>query len=132
MGIGPRCPCPGVTGPRPAWMSFACCTSKSVGDSSTRTSSRLQASVGEESVGEVTLDRQHATETCEHCRGAIAVSRGSVYDDGRPSGLYLAGMHRCDVEPVAILALALLSPGGGPPQAVHLHVRGTPEAVEMV
>jgi hypothetical protein len=83
-------------------------------------------------VGEVTLDRQHTTEICEHCREPIAVSRGSVYDDGRLSGLYLAGMHRCDVEPVAILALALLPPEGGRPQAVHLRVRETVEAVEMV
>jgi hypothetical protein len=50
-----------------------------------------------ENVGEVTLDRQHTTEICEHCRGPIAVSRGSVHDDGDPSGLYVAGMHRCDV-----------------------------------
>jgi hypothetical protein len=83
-------------------------------------------------VGEVTLDRQQATEICEHCREPITVSRGSVYDDGRPAGLYLAGMHRCDVEPVAIVALALMPPEEGQPQAVHLHVRGTSEAVEMV
>ena len=54
-----------------------------------------------------------------------------MYEDGRPSGLYLAGLHRCEIEPVAILALALLSAGGGRPQAVHLRVRETSEAVEM-
>jgi hypothetical protein len=83
-------------------------------------------------VGEITLDRQQTTESCEHCREPIAISRGSVYDDGHPSGLYPAGMHRCNVEPVAIVALAPLPPGGAEPQAVHLHVRGTSEAVEMV
>ena len=82
--------------------------------------------------GHITLDRQHATEICEHCREPIAVSRGSVYDDGRLAGLYLAGMHRCDIEPVAILALALLPPEGGQPQAVHLRVRESSDAVEMV
>ncbi|MGH7630916.1 MAG: hypothetical protein ACREOF_16335 [Gemmatimonadales bacterium] len=83
-------------------------------------------------MGEVTLDRQHATEICEHCQGRIAVSRGSVYEDGQPCGLDLAGMHHCGADRVAILALALLPPGGGSPQAVHLRVRATEEAFEMV
>ena len=38
----------------------------------------------------------------------------------------------CDIEPVAILALALLPPEGGQPQAVHLRVRESSDAVEMV
>ena len=83
-------------------------------------------------MGQLTLDRQRTTETCEHCRAPIAVSRGSVYDDGRAVGLYLAGMHRCSMQPVAILALALLPPDGGPPQAVHLRVLESAEAAEMM
>ena len=83
-------------------------------------------------MGQLTLDRQGTTETCAHCRAPIAVSRGSVYDDGLPVGLYLAGMHRCSTQPVAILALALLPQEGARPQAVHLRVVESAEAVEMM
>jgi hypothetical protein len=40
MGIGRRCPCRAAAGLHGAWMSSACCTSKSGGASSTQTSSR--------------------------------------------------------------------------------------------
>ncbi len=83
-------------------------------------------------MGVVSLDRQHATEICGHCQGSIAVSRGSVYEDGQPCGLYLVGMHHCGGDRVALLALALRQPGGGPPQAVHLRVEATAEAFEMM
>lgn len=84
----------------------------------------------------LSLDRQDATDICEHCAGTIAVIRGSVYDGAEPAGLYVAGMHRCarapsTASPVAILAIALVPPAGGAPEAVHLYVAATEDSYAM-
>jgi hypothetical protein len=79
----------------------------------------------------LTLDRQQASDTCEHCARPIPVVRGSIYDDGRPFGLYLIGMHRCSTDAVAIMAVALSLEDGGPPRVIHIRVDSGPDALEM-
>lgn len=57
-------------------------------------------------MSELTIDYQLASQTCDHCKAQFDVSRGRVYNDGKPAGLYLAAMHGCRSR-LVFLAVAL-------------------------
>ncbi len=46
----------------------------------------------------MTTDRQDFRENCDHCGEGFVVTRGSVYEDAQPIGLYLAAPHGCGQE----------------------------------
>jgi hypothetical protein len=55
----------------------------------------------------LTLDYQAATQRCEHCAKDYPVSRGSIYESGKPVAIYLAGLHRCTSGGSAVLAIGV-------------------------
>jgi len=58
--------------------------------------------------------------------------RGSAYDDGRPFGLYLLGLHGHSPEgTLAHLAVAILVPGHGAPQAAAILVTATSDQFQF-
>src|SRR5204862_7682944 len=62
----------------------------------------------------LTLDHQHATERCDHCAKDYPVSQGSIYDEGRPIAIYLAGLHPCEGRGSAIFGIGVNDDGGVP------------------
>jgi hypothetical protein len=84
-----------------------------------------------ETMSELTIDLQLTTDTCQHCGRVYQVSRGSVYENGSPFALYIAGMHGCEGDPVVALAIAIASPEGETPSAVTLQVRPSDTQIEM-
>jgi hypothetical protein len=80
---------------------------------------------------ELTLDYQSAADKCPHCGRDYPVSLGSVYEDGSPRGLYIAGMHACRFGPIVVLAIAIAAPKGKPPSAVTLQVVPSETEFEM-
>ena len=82
-------------------------------------------------MSELKIDRQAATETCQHCGAVYVVSRGSVYEDNLPFALYIAGMHGCKGEPVVALAIAVARPEGETPSAITLQVMPSEIEFEM-
>jgi hypothetical protein len=80
----------------------------------------------------VSLDHQEVSDTCTHCGAEYPVTRGSLYADGDPIGLYVAGMHGCRAERSVALAIALRPTTGSEPSAVHLQAWGTPKEFQMV
>ena len=79
----------------------------------------------------ITLDHQDVSDTCAHCASPYPVTRGSLYDDGRPVGLYVIGMHGCRAERLVAMAVAVHPDGEGEPTAVHLQVWATPTEFRM-
>jgi hypothetical protein len=57
-------------------------------------------------MGEITIDCQVVNSTCDGCGAEFLISRGGVYEDGKPVGLYLAAMHGCEAK-MALLAIGL-------------------------
>ncbi|HMC21248.1 MAG TPA: hypothetical protein VKL19_05345 [Thermoanaerobaculia bacterium] len=55
----------------------------------------------------LTLDYQEATQRCEHCAKDYPVSRGSIYESGKPVAIYLAGLHPCSSGGSAIFAVGV-------------------------
>ena len=58
-------------------------------------------------MGQITIDYQVVSRTCDHCHEKFDVSRGAVYDDGEGFSLYLAGMHKCYYGRLVHLAIAI-------------------------
>ena len=58
-------------------------------------------------MGNLTIDCQLVTQTCECCGATYDVSQGSVYESGVPFGIYLAAMHGCK-EKLLFLAIAIV------------------------
>ena len=75
---------------------------------------------------QITLDRQSVRQTCPSCAVEFPVIRGSVFDSGRPIGLYLIALHgHTDGGRLAHLALAFVNEHGALPQAAALYVEAT-------
>ena len=55
----------------------------------------------------MTIEYQKVEERCAHCNRAHDVVRGPVLHDGEGMGLYLAGLHTCNGEPLAVLTISL-------------------------
>jgi hypothetical protein len=58
----------------------------------------------------LTLDHQHASEWCDHCSADYPVSRGSIFENGSPIAIYVAGLHPCESGASAIFGIGL-APG---------------------
>ena len=79
---------------------------------------------------EITLDRQVVKQRCEACGVDVTVVRGSVFDGGRPAGLYMIALHGHSPDKrLAHLAVALLGEDFGPPQAAAVDVIATPAQI---
>ena len=75
---------------------------------------------------EITLDRQVVHQTCPSCSSEFLVVRGSVFESGRPIGLYLIALHgHTDGGRLAHLALAFVNEHGDSPEAAALYVNAT-------
>src|SRR6267378_5401015 len=72
----------------------------------------------------LTLDYQPATEVCRHCSEVYPVSRGSIFIDGVPHAIYLAGLHACESAGSVILGVGVLPPEVGSEE-------GRPEAFSI-
>jgi hypothetical protein len=70
----------------------------------------------------LSIDRQQSSEICDHCGQQYTVSRGSVYNDGAPFALYLAGMHGCGARKSVVLAIAIKRERHEKPTAVSIQV----------
>ena len=79
---------------------------------------------------EITLDRQVVGQRCEACGVDFIVVRGSIFDGGRPVGLYMIALHGHSLENrLAHLALALLGEDFGTPQTAAVDVIATPAQI---
>ena len=77
----------------------------------------------------ISLDRQVVTKRCDACNLDFMVVRGSVFEGGRPFGLYLIALHGHSAEGrLAHLALGMTDHGhpDAPPVAVAIEVLATP------
>ena len=78
----------------------------------------------------ITLDKQVVSRRCPECEAGFSVVRGSVFDDGRPFGLYLIALlgHSANGR-LGHLAVALMqSTNGAPdPLAAAMDVAATTE-----
>lgn len=75
---------------------------------------------------DITLDRQLVHQTCSGCASEFAAVRGSVFDSGRPIGLYLIALHgHTQGGKLAHLALAFMNEYGDSPEAAALCVEAT-------
>jgi hypothetical protein len=81
----------------------------------------------------ITLDHQIAREFCNHCQQALTVSRGSVFEDNNPIGIFLAAMHACDSDRLVHLAIAVRKGYKSAPEttAIALKVRPTSAEIQM-
>jgi hypothetical protein len=83
----------------------------------------------------ISLDRQVITEHCAECGHDFTTVRGSVYDDGKPIGLYLIALHGHSPDGrLGHLAIALLDSAeqGRHPTAVAIDVIATPDQFGFV
>lgn len=80
---------------------------------------------------DITLDRQVLSDHCAGCNVDFVVIRGSVFDGGRPIGLYLIALHgHSPSGQLAHLALAFVNDdGASPPSAAALDVLAMPDHV---
>ena len=77
----------------------------------------------------ITLDRQVVSQHCDGCNVNFTVVRGSVFEEGKPFGLYLVALHgHSPGSRLAHLALGLLDRARPdlPPVAVAIEVLATP------
>jgi len=58
-------------------------------------------------MGQIAIDYQVVDQTCNHCHATFQVTRGSVYNDSKGFGLYLAALHACHSGRVAHLVVAV-------------------------
>jgi hypothetical protein len=79
----------------------------------------------------LTLDHQHATERCNHCSKDYPVSRGSIYDDGRPIAIYLAGLHPCESGGSAIFGIGVNDEHSAQPESFSIQVWLVNDQYEM-
>ena len=79
----------------------------------------------------LTFDQQSTSDVCEHCGSAYPVSRGSVYADGTPFALYVAGMYGCEGDSIVVLTIAIARPVGDLPSAIALQVQLTATELQM-
>jgi hypothetical protein len=77
------------------------------------------------------IDRQAITETCGHCGREYQVTRGSVYREGEPFALFIAGMHGCRGERVVALTIALSQGPKATPLALTLQILPTETEYQM-
>src|SRR5438094_10497841 len=82
---------------------------------------------------QLTIDHQVVEQTCEHCKTDFQVSRGSVFSEGHPIGIYLASMHACYEGRLVYLAIALRENAKGQrnPNAVMLSIWPTETDILM-
>ncbi len=76
----------------------------------------------------ITLDKQVVTQRCDACKASFTVVRGSVFEEGRPLGVYLAALHGHSAGGRLVhLALAFREEGdaGVPPVAFAVQVVAT-------
>jgi hypothetical protein len=74
-------------------------------------------------VTDIALDRQVLRQTCPGCGSEFVVVRGSVFESGRPIGLYLIALHGHTAGGrLAHLALAFVNESGASPAAAALCV----------
>ncbi|MBN1908981.1 MAG: hypothetical protein JW818_04515 [Pirellulales bacterium] len=78
----------------------------------------------------LTIDCQTATDICHCCDREYPVSRGSVFRQGIPFALYMAGMHGCHGDTVVVLAVAVPRPGEEP-TAVTIRIVPTNTQFQM-
>ena len=78
----------------------------------------------------LTIEYQLREERCAHCGAAHSVVRGPVLRDGEGIGLYLAGLHTCQDDPLAVLTISLA--WEPEPVAFTLQVWATEAQNEMV
>ncbi len=81
----------------------------------------------------ITLDHQIAREFCDHCKQTLAVSRGSVFEDDNPIGIYLAAMHACGSGRSIDLVIAVREGYKSAPEtsAIAIKVRPTSAEIQM-
>ena len=81
----------------------------------------------------ITLDHQITREFCNHCQQALTVSRGSVFEDNNPIGIYLGAMHACGSGRLIHLAIAVRKGYKSAPEtsAIALKVRPTSAEIQM-
>ena len=81
---------------------------------------------------QITFDRQTTERTCPECQSSFRVVRGSVFDGGKPIGLYLLGLHGHSPEgTLAHLAVAMLVPGHDQPHAAAILVTATDDQFQF-
>jgi len=78
----------------------------------------------------LTIEYQKVQERCAHCGASHDVVRGPVLDDGDGIGLYLAGLHTCSGNPLAVLTISLIQKAE--PLAFTIQVCATQTQNEMV
>jgi hypothetical protein len=80
----------------------------------------------------IAIDFELLDQTCSCCDAPFQVSRGGVYEDGQPIGLYLAAMHGCD-QRMALLAIAVQTDPQNPEEttSIALDVWSTDTEIQM-
>ena len=78
----------------------------------------------------LSIEYQKVQEHCAHCGQAHDVIRGPVLQDGEGIGVYLAGLHTCHGEPLAVIAISLAWEPD--PLAFTIQVWATKNQNEMV
>jgi hypothetical protein len=83
-------------------------------------------------MGDISIDFELLDHTCSCCDAPFQVSRGGVYRDGVPIGLYLAAMHGCDLR-MALLAIALQTDPHNPEAttSIALDIWSTDTEIQM-
>ena len=56
----------------------------------------------------LTIEYQLVEEQCKHCGAAHSVVRGPVLHKGDGVGLYLAGLHACNGDRIAVITVSLI------------------------
>lgn len=78
---------------------------------------------------QITLDQQTVSQVCRDSATSFSVVRGSVFDEGRPIGLYLIALHGHSPEGrLAHIAIATRGPADGP-IAMAIQVIETPDQI---
>jgi hypothetical protein len=82
----------------------------------------------------INLDRQVLSKRCEACNTDFVVVRGSVFEEGKPVGLYLVALHgHSSKGRLAHIAIALIDAAqpGLPPVAVAVEVVAAPDEFRL-
>ena len=56
----------------------------------------------------LTIEYQLMEERCAHCGATHSVVRGPVLDEGSGIGLFLAGLHACNGDRIAVITVSLI------------------------
>jgi hypothetical protein len=79
----------------------------------------------------ITLDHQIVEQTCPHCHRSFSLCQSSVYDEGKPSAIYLAALHCCQPGALVNLGVSIIKGYNTLEETTAIALKAVPSKTEV-